>query len=334
MPLSLSAHQTDAADSDKARPRISRWPEGKAAAVSLRFDDNLDSHVRTVIPLLNRFGMKGTFMVSPGRSTFTPQRDFWLDSVPGMGHELGNHTMHHRGAKTLAEAEYEIGEAARIIRERYPHRSPLVVFASGGGKYWGGKRWSQVDGPMKNLAVKHHLIDLYDGSHPYIGGDSKENAQSLSRYVEDSMGTGTHRTFTFHQIGSPRWRDLVHKVLKGRSLSFPAEEFENLLAYLDTVRDNVWIAPLGDVLKYEAEYNASSLAGFQAGPGGYSFELAVETTQFLYDHDLTIRLPVNGEETIQVMQNGDPVARVLRRRGDTLVNLKPVSSQIVVRNLQ
>src|ERR1700674_1625644 len=124
---SVYAHEEDTAS-------IARWYNNRAAAISLRFDDSLESHVKIVIPTLNTYGIKATFMVNPGMDRYLKYKDFWENTVPRMGHEFGNHTMNHRGAKTLQEAKYEIGEPARLIRRLYPEQSRLMVFASGGGR--------------------------------------------------------------------------------------------------------------------------------------------------------------------------------------------------------
>jgi len=88
-------------------PKIAKWYNNLEYAVSLRFDDNLDSHVEYVIPVLNKFSFKATFMINPGRN-YKKYKDFWENDLPQMGHKLGNHTWHHHGAETQEEAEYEI----------------------------------------------------------------------------------------------------------------------------------------------------------------------------------------------------------------------------------
>ena len=71
------------------------WPEGFEGAVSLTFDDGLDTQLDNAIPCLDDCGLKGTFYVNPGRS------DAWETQIPRWqqasrnGHELGNHTSMH-----------------------------------------------------------------------------------------------------------------------------------------------------------------------------------------------------------------------------------------------
>ena len=170
-------------------PYIARWYNSKDAAVSLRFDDNLKSHVRFVIPLLNKYGIKASFMVSPGKRNFKQYDDFWKREVPAMGHDLGNHTMHHRGAGNIEAADYEIGEATKLLTKLYPDRGELLLFASGGGKKWGGERWGNADDNYKSLVNKYNLIDLYDGDHPAFAVDNKTPVDDLLAIIHKYANT-------------------------------------------------------------------------------------------------------------------------------------------------
>lgn len=69
-----------------------RWPEGKKMALSLTFDDARLSQVDSGIPLLNRYGVKATFYVSPGN--MIERADQWKNAVLN-GHEIGNHSLYH-----------------------------------------------------------------------------------------------------------------------------------------------------------------------------------------------------------------------------------------------
>ena len=43
-----------------------QWPDGKKMALSLTFDDARLSQIDKGIPLLDKYGIKGTFYLSPG----------------------------------------------------------------------------------------------------------------------------------------------------------------------------------------------------------------------------------------------------------------------------
>ena len=69
-----------------------QWPRGKQAAVSLTFDDARLSQIDVGIPLLNQFGVKGTFFASPAE--MLQRLDGWRAALRA-GHEVGNHTVNH-----------------------------------------------------------------------------------------------------------------------------------------------------------------------------------------------------------------------------------------------
>jgi peptidoglycan/xylan/chitin deacetylase (PgdA/CDA1 family) len=76
---------------DRQTGRFPR-PGGKRCAVSFTFDDARLSQIDFGIPLLDRFGVKATFYVSP--DAMRERLDGWKHAVAN-GHEIGNHTMHH-----------------------------------------------------------------------------------------------------------------------------------------------------------------------------------------------------------------------------------------------
>jgi beta-glucosidase len=69
-----------------------RWPEGKKMAISLTFDDARLSQPDLGIPLLDRYGVKATFYVSP--DNMIQRVDAWKKAV-SRGHDIGNHSLLH-----------------------------------------------------------------------------------------------------------------------------------------------------------------------------------------------------------------------------------------------
>jgi len=68
------------------------WPQGKVMAVSLTFDDARLSQIDKGIPLLDRYGVKGTFYVS--LRSVEKRLDGWKAAVRN-GHDIGNHSLLH-----------------------------------------------------------------------------------------------------------------------------------------------------------------------------------------------------------------------------------------------
>lgn len=312
-------------------PRIAKWRRNYEGAVSLRFDDTLESHRSTAIPLLNRHDIKATFMVNPGNGRYRDHRAFWEQQVPGMGHHLGNHTMNHRGARDLQEAEYEIGEAARTIRSIAPRSSGLLVFASGGGKTWGGRDWIKAEPAYHQLAEKYKLIDLYDGKHPAVGVNAKSRIAELCDGLDRTAGARKHQAFVFHHIGKPSLMDSIKTLVRGNDITTREETFSAFLQCISERKDRLWTAPLLDVLKYEEEARGAALKVLRSDRSVYSLSLSVQTDPALYDQQLTVVLPVRtGKSIRRIMQDSEELHAYQRVKGESLVDVRPKNSTIHV----
>lgn len=104
------------------------WPENKKMALSITFDDARISQIDSgVVDILDKFGVKGTFYVSP--ENIANYIDGWKKAII-KGHEIGNHTTTHpcsinfgwNGRKTLenydlTDINNDIQTANKIIEE-------------------------------------------------------------------------------------------------------------------------------------------------------------------------------------------------------------------------
>jgi peptidoglycan/xylan/chitin deacetylase (PgdA/CDA1 family) len=68
------------------------WPEGKMMAISFTFDDARLSQIDKGIPLLDKYGVKATFYVSPDNVL---QRINGWQQAARNGHDIGNHSVLH-----------------------------------------------------------------------------------------------------------------------------------------------------------------------------------------------------------------------------------------------
>jgi len=104
-----------------------QWPEGKKMAISLSFDDARLSQADKGIPLLDKYGVKATFYVMPGR--VMERLDSWKKAVLN-GHEMGNHSLIHpcpgnfQWARDRALDDYtlesfsmELDSAGKLLKE-------------------------------------------------------------------------------------------------------------------------------------------------------------------------------------------------------------------------
>ena len=75
------------------------WPQGNKVAISLSYDDALNSQLDNAVPALNQRGLKASFYVVPLSEAFKNRIQEWK-TLAQQGHELGNHTLFHACRKS------------------------------------------------------------------------------------------------------------------------------------------------------------------------------------------------------------------------------------------
>ncbi len=77
---------------ERVSKNMFQWPDEKKMAISITFDDARLSQIDKGIPLLDSYGVKGTFYVST--SSMMQKVDGWKAAVYN-GHDIGNHSLLH-----------------------------------------------------------------------------------------------------------------------------------------------------------------------------------------------------------------------------------------------
>src|SRR5471032_1794735 len=95
-----------AAGSAAAEPAYA-WPHGARAAVSLAYDDALDSQLDHAIPTLDKYGLKGSFYLQLSNPAVAKRMAEWR-AAAGRGHELGNHTLFHQCSRSQPERDWVV----------------------------------------------------------------------------------------------------------------------------------------------------------------------------------------------------------------------------------
>lgn len=75
------------------------WPNGEQVAISLSYDDALDSQLDNAIPALNEYNLQGSFYLTLASPVTHNRLAEWRGAVKH-GHELGNHTIYHPCSKS------------------------------------------------------------------------------------------------------------------------------------------------------------------------------------------------------------------------------------------
>ena len=235
------------------------WPDGCRSAVSLTFDDGMQSQRMRAVPILNQYSLHATFYVNP-RDNFEETLSAWQEAVAA-GHELGNHTVRHPCSKnfsfisasdrialedmTLADMEAEILLAKQRLQQVFPERSdvsfaypcyqPFVGCGEGRASYVplvakhcvaGRGRGERANDPLR--------CDLaYVWSYPC----ERMGGAEMVGLVEESIAEGRWTVLTFHG---------VHE----ENLSVSDSDFELVCRHLAANQGRIWTETVAQVAKH------------------------------------------------------------------------------------
>jgi len=287
-------------DSLYGTPDVMKFKGGRPAAFSMQFDDSMDCHALFAIPELNKRALVGTFFINPGLDRHQRHKEIWEVICPKFGHELANHTMHHKGAKDEEEAAYEIGECSRYIWKLYPEGSKLRPFLSGGGTTWNCSREVR-----RELSAQHFLFRGFAGPGRTSVAEERGNGRCVV-LAQKALEEGEWRQVGFHGVGDG-W------------IVTSQEHYIELLDYLAAHRDEIWVATTGALYKYTQERDAvESVALTDATETGFKLSIQCDESKVrtydrplaeLYDEPLTVRVPVpDSWQRFRVAQGeGEPV---------------------------
>lgn len=256
---------------------IAKWPDGRAAALSIRFDDAHPSHLTKAAPILREYGFRGTFMINPGtsepgsrRTSDFAQRQAEWEALARQGdHELANHSAHHRGAVGDGDMEAEIGAAAQAIWKMTPGKSKLMALNLGGGTRWETTR------TLRYYLDKYHQFDAGENS---TGMDDSygQRVANFRRILEQHIARGLWCRIHYHYIGD--------------GLSSSEANFRAALDIAKEHAASLWIAGMADIHKYQTERVSAKLTLQHSDPRRVTFRLICQTDPALYDQPLTLEI--------------------------------------------
>lgn len=240
------------------------WPGGARAAVSLAYDDALDSQLDNAIPALDRHGIKGTFYLQLSSPPVAARMQDWR-AAAASGHELGNHSLFHQcsGAgpgRDWVEPHRDLDTTTReqmrdqVLlgntmlaaidgRRERTYTAPCFDVKAVGGDYLPPLHASFVaikagNGPA--IPASMAAVDpLRVTSHAPVGASGAE----LIAQVKQAGERGTMIAFTFHGIG-------------GDHLSVSTQAHEELLRFLAAHRQEYWTDTFLNIMKHVRQQQA------------------------------------------------------------------------------
>lgn len=248
-----------------ATPARFAWPDGKKAAVSLAYDDALDSQLDNAIPALDKAGLKGSFYLQLSREPVLGRLAEWR-AAAAEGHELGNHTLFHqcraslpdRGwvepqrnldTTTAGQMKDQVLLANAMLQaidgqQRRTMTLPCGEAHAQDGDYLPLVKDAFVAIKVTGGAVVPDMATLDPLAVPVEAPVGVSGKQLIAR-VEEAASKGTMVNFTFHGVG-------------GDYLTVSSEAHAELLAYLAAHRDIYWTDTFLNLMTYVRQQQAAS----------------------------------------------------------------------------
>jgi peptidoglycan/xylan/chitin deacetylase (PgdA/CDA1 family) len=209
------------------------WPNGARGAVSLTYDDGLDSQLTYALPQLEAAGFKATFFLV--QENMQARLADWR-RVAGLGNEIGDHTETHpcnlEGFSAGRFEDTEIRPMERFLNANFGASGPRVYAY-----------------PCGYIGLGHGPADARYRRYAKLLDGTFEAARTVSGPPMDPRSA---------------WADRMH--LTGYEPTYDVDDPRRAYAYLDAaMRHGLWaILIFHDVLPRRRHAGDTSLASHQA----------------------------------------------------------------------
>lgn len=289
--------------------QICKFKDDKKAALSLTFDDGTRDHLQYALPLLERYGFKGTFYIIirrvPERVKDPSSRTGYLtwDELRRFlkaGHEIGNHSLTHRRQLTretnMEDVRREINAPIPIFREKLG--IDVETFC-----YPGASSTREIEA----LVLEHHLGA---SRWRFPCGGSSFTLEKWSAFLDRTIAKGNDEAAMIHSIVPEA---------KGWMPFASLDQFDSFLREVKRRETDLWVDTYSAVVRYKRLRENSVLTILSENADTMQCELRSDVPARLI-RPLTVKY--SGSDLLRVEQNGRPVP--FRKSGDgVLFEIRP-----------
>lgn len=266
-----------ASAADESPVRIAKWKGDAKGAVSLYYDDGLDSGFNNAVPELIRRGLPGTFYICCnwfGGDPANPKLARW--SVAKEHPDtifLGDHTWSHGGVTNAAQFAEEIARNGAMLREiaGLPEDEPISFALPG------AVRWDVTREEQDKVLADHHEVLRHDfGGN--VGGPKDGNNPTFR------MKTAALAVEAFDRAEkNGGWESLLFHGVGGDWITFDLEEHGRMLDELEArvKAGRLWCGSAIDVHRYAAARDAIRFTDVEVSEDGLDFRVEGDAGQQL-----------------------------------------------------
>jgi len=235
------------------------WPEGRKAALSLTFDDARLSQIDTGLAILEVYGVKATFYVSP--FSMEKRLDGWKRAVQA-GHEIGNHSLNHPCSGnflwardkaledyTLEEMRVELEQATDRVEELVNVRPKSFAYPCG-QTFVGRGKLTRSYVPL--------AVELFESSRGWLDEASNDptycDLAQLYGMEMDGKDFEQLKPVIEQAVRDGHWLVLAgHEIGEGGSQTTRITMLQKLMEYAQDPGNGIWLAPVGTISRYVLE---------------------------------------------------------------------------------
>lgn len=277
LPLLLLSLPALAASADNSPVRVANWKGDAKGAISLYYDDGLDSGFNNAVPELIRRGLPGTFYICCnwfGGDPANPKLARW--SVAKEHPDtifLGDHTWSHGGVTNAAQFAEEIARNGAMLREiaGLPEDEPISFALPG------AVRWDVTREEQDKVLADHHEVLRHDfGGN--VGGPKDGNNPTFR------MKTAALAVEAFDRAEKEGgWEALIFHGVGGDWIAFDLAEHGAMLDDLEAraKAGRLWVGSAIDVHRYAAARDALRLTTVEVSEDGLDFRVEGDPGQQL-----------------------------------------------------
>jgi peptidoglycan/xylan/chitin deacetylase (PgdA/CDA1 family) len=241
------------------------WPGNARAAVSLAYDDAIDSQLDNAIPALDRLGLKGSFYLQLSNPAVARRMPQWRAAAL-RGHELGNHTLFHQcsasapdhawvqpsrdlDSTTVAQMKDQVLLGNTMLHAIDGRTERTFTVPCGDVMARDGNYLAAVKGEFVAVkagggaAVTPSMEELDPYAVTVLAPVGLTGAQ-LIELARQGAARGTMVNFTFHGVG-------------GDYLATSTQAHDELLAYLAANRGLYWTDTFIQIMTYVRQQRAA-----------------------------------------------------------------------------
>lgn len=234
------------------------WPEKIKAAVSLSYDDALDTQLDIAMPTLNKYNIKGTFYLALAYPPVTNRLPEWRAAAE-QGHELGNHTLFHQCSKALPDRDW-VKPQNDLDKTNIAQLKDQIMLGNSMLYAIDGKKIRTFTVPCGDLkaggenyldAIKSEFVAIKAIAGDAVTPDMNKldpyfvivytphdiTGKELIAMVKAAAKKGTMINFTFHGVG-------------GDYLTTSQEAHDELVKYLADNRNIYWTDTFLNIMQY------------------------------------------------------------------------------------